>query len=423
MHTNSCLTNFIVKNYLNTFFKWAIRSFFIFLLLILVVFNYRFHQQSDFVTDERSSWNEDVYEQLQFLKQALRSGAADDMQELFPEGHLFLHALYGLVAADLASATNTNHFNTHEDLSEGVPLRELGWACDEINSTKGKQVFTKELPLPYGVFYRGWQNYLLIQQLKQRDSSQLNSTAFLHNADEIAAAFNQAPSPWLESYSASAWPADNVVAMASLAAYDRHFHTKRYTATISTWLEKVKQQLDPDSGLIPHATDPDTGAIREGARGSSQSLILSFLPEIDPVFAAEQYTLYREHFLSYRLGRAGIREYPKGQQGSGDVDSGPVIWDIGGSASVVGQRAAAMNGDGLLYADLKGSLQAFGFAYSWKGKKRYLFGQLPMADAFIGWSNAVNQQKNQFPASPTPWKIHFFSLLLATIFYWLILKI
>ncbi len=412
-----------MKNYLNTFFKWAVRSLFIFLLLILVVFNYSFYHQPDFVRDESGEWNEDVYEQLQFLKQALQAGAGDDMQELFPEGHLFIHALYGLIAADLAFAKDANPFDTDEDPSKGVPVRELGWACDEINSAKGKQVFSEELPLAYGVFYRGWQNYLLVQQLKQRDSSQLNITAFLRNGDEIAAAFHQAPSPWLESYSESAWPADNVVAIASLAAYDRHFHTNRFSATITTWLEKVKQQLDPATGLIPHATDPETGAIREGARGSSQSLILSFLPEIDPVFAAAQYALYREHFLAYRLGRAGIREYPKGQQGSGDVDSGPVIWDIGGSASVVGQRAAGMNGDGELFADLRGSQQAFGFAFSWNGKRRYLFGELPIADAFIGWANAVHQRENQFLRGPVPWRIHFISVLLGVIFCWLVYKI
>lgn len=412
-----------MKNYLNTFFKWAIRSFFVVLLLVLLVFNYRFYQQPDFVTDERGSRNEDVYEQLRFLKQALRSGAADDMQELFPEGHLFLHALYGLIAADLTSAADANGVITYDDLPEGAVLRELGWACDEINSAKGKQVFPADLPLSYGVFYRGWQNYLLVQQLKHQNNPRQNIDDFLRNADEIAAAFNHAPSAWLESYAASAWPADNVVAIASLAAYDRHFDTTRFAATISTWLEQVKQQLDPATGLIPHATDPDTGAIREGARGSSQSLIQSFLPEIDPAFAAEQYALYREHFLAHRLGRAGIREYPKGQEGSGDVDSGPVIWAIGGAASVVGQRAAAMNGDGALFADLKGSLQAFGFAYSWQGKKRYLFGQLPMADAFIGWSNAAYQRKNQFPASPASWQTHLLSLLLATVFCWLVYKI
>ncbi|WP_273444328.1 hypothetical protein [Neolewinella agarilytica] len=416
-----------MKNYLNTFFKWATRSFFIFLLIILVVFNFRFYQQPDFVRDESGVWNEDVYEQLQFLKQSLQAGADDEMQGLFPEGHLFIHALYGLIAADFASATNAdtfgNGFMEYEDVSEGVALRELGWACDEINSTKGKQVFTEGLPLPYGVFYRGWQNYLLAKQINQRNGSQRNIADFQRNADEIAAAFNQAPSPWLESYSESAWPADNVVAIASLAAYDRHFHTTRFAATISTWLEKVKQQLDPDTGLIPHATDPDTGAIREGARGSSQSLILSFLPEIDPVFAAAQYALYREHFLAFRLGRAGIREYPKGQEGSGDIDSGPVIWDIGGAASVGGQRAAGMNGDGELFADLRGSQQAFGFAFSWNGKRRYLFGKLPIADAFIGWANAVHQRENQFLRGPAPWRIHFISVLLGIVFCWLVYKI
>jgi len=90
---------------------------------------------------------------------------------------------------------------------------------------------------------------------------------------------------------------------------------------------------------------------------------------------------------------------------------------------VVGQRAAAVNGDGTLYADLKGSLQAFGLTFSSGGKRRYLFGQLPVADAFIGWANAAHQQPDQFPSSPIPWQLHLYSLLLATLMLWLILKI
>ena len=419
-----------MKNLLNFFFKWATRSFFFFLLALLLVFNLGFHQEPDFTADQNGTWNEDVFEQLQFLKQELASGAADDMQQLFPEGHLFMHALYGLAWADFADSYGSKILNETTTIAHDSPpskvLLEIDQSLRAINSPTGRQVFDEDLLLPYGIFYKGWGNYLLSKKINLRVADEAEDEGVIlyrRQCNIIAEAFQQAPSPWLESYRESAWPADNVVAMASLAAYDRTFGTNLYQAIIEQWLVAVRDNLDPMTGLIPHATDPNTGSVREGARGSSQSLMLCFLTEIDPAFAAEQYALYKEHFLDYRLGRAGIREYPKGQQGSGDVDSGPVIWGIGGSASVVGQRAAGMNGDGELFADLRGSLQAFGFAFSWNGKRRYLFGKLPVADAFIGWANAAHQQPGQFSGSPIPWQLHLYSLLFAALLNWLIRKI
>ena len=65
------------------------------------------------------------------------------------------------------------------------------------------------------------------------------------------------------------------------------------------------------------------------------------------------HSLYKEHFLDYRLGLPGIREYRKGVEGNGSVDSGPVIWDIGGSASIVGVRTLGLYGETTAYKGMK----------------------------------------------------------------------
>ena len=41
-----------------------------------------------------------------------------------------------------------------------------------------------------------------------------------------------------------------------------------------------------------------------------------------------------------------------------------------------------------LYAGLRNSIEGFGCAITLGGKKRYIFGQLPMADVFIAWSHS-----------------------------------
>ena len=281
----------------------------------------------------------------------------------------------------------------------------------------------KKLPLPYGAFYRGWSNYLRAKQLEVIPAdrrSGVDKSRFQTDCDAIVDAFDAAEAPYLESYYEGTWPADNVLAVASLVAYDRMYGTFRYKETVADWLIKVKANLDEQTGLIPHIWYP--GRAAQSARGSSQSLMLCLLPEIDSTFAKEQFVLYNQYFVTSRLGLPGIREYPVGNDENGDIDSGPVIWGIGGAASVVGQRAAAANGQDDLYLGLRNSLEAFGAAHTFFEKKKYLFGQLPMADAFIVWGNAVENA----PASgryPKPWGIHLASLLLLLLLGWLVRKL
>jgi hypothetical protein len=81
----------------------------------------------------------------------------------------------------------------------------------------------------------------------------------------------------------------------------------------------------------------------------------------------------------------GVREYPKGVGGKGDVDSGPLILGLGLSASVVTMGAARVQHDPL--ADrLAREGDLLGLPLSGLTTKRYLFGTLPIGDAFLAWS-------------------------------------
>lgn len=405
-------------------FKTGCRLFLLALVGGLLYFNAAFYYSPDFETDESGTWNKDVYQQLSHLKSEMRAGAAADMQRLFPEGHVFMNALYGLAWADFAEAMNAdtfgNAFILYEDLPEGEAFREMDWALAEVDSPRGRRIFNEDLPLPYGAFYRGWTNYLLARKISLRAASAGEIGALQKNCDAIALAFKESSSPYLESYHGGIWPADNLLAIASLAAYDRIFPESRYDTVITSWLAQVKTQLDPATGLIPHVVYER--ALPQSARGSSQSLILSLLPEIDSVFAAEQFALFEKHFVTSRLGLPAVREYPTGVEGEGDVDSGPVIWDIGGAASVVSQRAALVNGNEELYVGLRNSIEAFGFAYTWFGEKKYLGGRLPMADAFIAWSNSAEKIPIN-AAYPTPWLIHLMSIIISSLLMWVIYRI
>lgn len=119
----------------------------------------------------------------------------------------------------------------------------------------------------------------------------------------------------------------------------------------------------------------------------------------------------------------GIREYPEGQNGFGDIDSGPVIFGIGGAASIVGQRTMGLYDDWLTYKGLRNCIESFGVGMTSKSKKKYIFGILPMADAFIAWSNSI--EKNEIKINEIAYwrlKAQLSSLILLVFFIYLIKK-
>ncbi len=352
----------------------------------LVQLNLSLYHQATFETRTSGSIQVDVLHQLGHLKNKMHRGASRKMQRLFPEGFIFINALYGLTWAETIATLD------EEDPIFQNGIKEINWTIAAMDSDYGKHIFSEKLHPTYGAFYNGWTNYLrgkklALQAPARRDSLEIQH--FQENCAALALAFQVSESPYLMSYSGAAWPADNLVCMAALSIHDQIFRPK-FTINKQIWLEKVKARLDPETQLIPHSVKPNTGYARQGPRGSSQSLMNVFLLDIDKDFACEQFEIYRELFLDYRFGLPGIREYPKGKIGRGDVDSGPVILDVGGAASIVGIKAMALYGDRMIFDGLRTSVEGFGVAIDSGKKKRYLFGQLAMADAFIAWANASN---------------------------------
>jgi hypothetical protein len=174
--------------------------------------------------------------------------------------------------------------------------------------------------------------------------------------------------------------------------------------------------------LIPHSFSLiyDKGI---ETRGSSQSWMLSFLPKIDPVFAQKQYEIYKKQFVLEKIGLPAVSEYRMGIDGGGDIDSGPVIWDVGGSASIVGVRAAAENGDFGLSKKLRNSIEAFAFSTHFGDEKKYLFGQLPVIDAFMAWSNAAMTPTTEPKTGGCSWQFYLLSLLFSVPFCWWVYRL
>lgn len=347
-----------------------------------------------------------VRRQLAFLRAAIDGGAATDAQAQFPEGWFFLHVLYGLTQVDLGRSEPPGE--------RADELREARWALARLEEPAGLAPFDAALVPSYGVFHAGWTNWLRggIVSL-QADPDPAEVARFDAASAELAAAFDAATTPFLAAYPGQVWPCDSVVAMASLRLHDA-LRPPRYAATSERWLTGVRERLDPATGLMPHRADVDTGAPIEIARGSSQSIIQRFLVDIDAGFARSQYLLFRSEF---RPWGPAVREYPRGTDGAGDVDSGPLLSGISLSASAVTMGAARVQGDERLAGALARLADVTGLPVDTPWTRRYAFGAVPIGDAFVAWSKTAQPWVSAPPAPPPPdlsrwWRLPALAVLL-----------
>ncbi|MEV6932458.1 hypothetical protein AB0M46_49310 [Dactylosporangium sp. NPDC051485] len=320
--------------------------------------------------------------QLAFIRQQLEAGAGDDAQGLFPEGYFFLHELYALAWVDVG--------RHRADRAEA--LRNARWALSRLDGPQGTAPFTASLSPRYGIFYAGWTNWLRggilsLQPAGERDPGEVER--FERDSRAIAAAFDGSPTPFLTAYPQQSWPVDSTVAIASLRLHDALLPAA-YGSTVQHWVAAARERLDPATGLLPHVTDPVTGAPLQGARGSSQSVIQRFLVDVDPGFAREQYLKFRAQFVvrPLWLGPA-VREYPQGTDGPGDVDSGPLPLGVSLSATVVTIGAARVQRDDALAGALSSYGELAGVPVDTLRTKRYALGQLPIGDAFLVWARTA----------------------------------
>jgi hypothetical protein len=375
----------------------------------LLYFNYRLYDAPKCQSIQDGQLNLDVSAQLRHLRRAIREeNAAEAMQGEYPEGFVFMYAVYALAWADLAANLPA------ESLSRQNARREMTYSLEAMEGPAARAIFNPHLPLSYGAFYRGWTAYVRGRLIQLSAPGQPDSALvrqFRADCRDIEAALQKTGATYLESYDNQVWPADNIVCFAALALHDRLFEPAFRPAGI-VWLQRIKNALDADSQLIPHSFDPEKGRASEGPRGSSQALIQALLPEIDPVFAREQYLKFRKHFLAWRLGLPGFREYPKGRSGRGDIDSGPVVMGIGGVASIVGLRAAVRQGDRALVPGLRNGVAGLLFPTESGGEKRFLFGKLPILDAFTAWSQTEICSTNDSFSGNWRWRFQLFSAAL-----------
>lgn len=312
--------------------------------------------------------------QTRYLDAALAGGAGRRMQRLFPEGDFFTTVLTSLAQVRQPE----------------IDLPGLRNRLAALDSPEMTEPFGRQLMPEHGIFHAGW-TLLLAAELARRSGDEDDREALGRRADTVARAISQEPSGFPVSYPGQRWPCDAVVAAAALARAEAVAPTPAWQSALRQWRTTAVRAREPSSGLLPHRVD-ERGRPLEPPRGSSQAIIQTFWPDVTEALDGQPdlgtWLRFRQLFVTRRVGLVGVREYLPDRPGTADVDSGPLIFGVSASASVVGLAAARRVGDAKLVGSLDREAELLGAGLTLDGRRRYAFGLLPVGDAFLAWARS-----------------------------------
>ena len=149
-------------------------------------------------------------------------------------------------------------------------------------------------------------------------------------------------------------------------------------------------------------------------------IMLRYLPDINSALAKSQYESFRERFLTTFVGVPCVLEYPNGVSGSGDVDTGPLIFGRSLPATVLMMGVAQIYGDQSLANAIAQAGETVGMPWTWKGQKRYVGGMLPIGSIIVTYTQIArpwfaSHQHHPTAAYPVSmywrWNVHALSMI------------
>jgi len=251
---------------------------------------------------------------------------------------------------------------------------KVDYCIKRILSEKAKSTFNPNLEPKYGMFYNGWTNYTLKKYLEsnlfQYSTIPDRVKAANKNIEKRIISAQLDSLRLLDTYSEASWPADNMIGVLSLDN----------DSIATSWLSKILDTTEHPSDLIHH-----TGSDTKKIRGSSSALITFCLTEMnyDKVDLYNQ--TFRELFIDEYLGVQLVKENEDGS-GDWDVDSGPVVFGYGASATIMNIKTQAS----LHHKKSKRTwalMNTISLPVNVFGKKYYLFKKEPMFDLFMLWAS------------------------------------
>jgi hypothetical protein len=177
----------------------------------------------------------------------------------------------------------------------------------------------------------------------------------------------------IETYPGEAYPTDVAAVAGAIAVHGRATRTS-HDAVLRHWADRVRtRQIDPASRLVIQRMDARTGAPHDAPRGSGTGLAAYFAGFADREVARVLADGVLRHEAT-RFGFGGIREYPPGHDGHGDVDSGPVLLGISVSATGFALAPARAFGNEDVFRELYRTVDLFGLPTRDGDRRRFAIG-------------------------------------------------
>jgi hypothetical protein len=325
------------------------------------------------------------------LERGLTDADARFAQKFFPEGELFTWEFFGLALENIAEITRDPG---DVDAAFTFGRKTLGKIDESYRHSQFDRM--RDLPARGGVFFLSGRNLVLgrLIRLAPARATQEEVAAFHRDSQTLHDVFLGEPAAMPESYPGLRWPVDGVFGLESLKVHDDVYGTDLAVAPIRKWIGTLQAHLDRATGLMPSMVHED-GSARDMPRGCALSWTLAVLPRLAPTFASAQWAAYKKHFLVEEFGLSGFREYPPGHDRKADLDSGPIVYGIGMSATAFALAAARANGDRPLEARLLALGQGLGLPIASPFGKTYAGGAFAILDVFALWTQTM-----PLPAEP-----------------------
>jgi hypothetical protein len=186
------------------------------------------------------------------------------------------------------------------------------------------------------------------------------------------------PTGLFQTYPNETYPVDVSASVAAIAVHGRQ--SRSTNEFVNTWLEQFRDRyLDGDTGYLMQSTN---GTVRGIPRGSGTSLSAYFLGFADRSTAEAMFQALRKEGDRDLFGFSTIREFPEGVQGSGDIDSGPVIFGSSVSATGFTLASARRFEDRQLFRRLNNTASLWGVPFTSAHGKGHAVGG-PLGDAIL----------------------------------------
>jgi hypothetical protein len=238
--------------------------------------------------------------------------------------------------------------------------------------------------------YLGYAN-LALSMLRLVEPSNSHAALSDELTDAMARRLAAAPHALFETYPGEAYAPDMAMVAGSIALHDCAVGRPE-RAFMPGWRAAFSRYIDPKSGLLYQAADARTGRPLDSPRGSGTAISAYALSFADARLSRRLHEGLRRQAVSV-LGFGMMREYPAGHTGLGDIDSGPVLFGVGVSASGFSLAAARLHGDRELFSSLYRTVDLFGVPLHDTGQWHFMSGgplgnaiMLAMTSASYDWS-------------------------------------